>query len=83
MTLNPEQQKLINEMVKSGLYESPDAAIDAAINLLDERSQKLEALRQDIQEGLDSGPGRPFDEFLAEEIQLRGRERLAQRPSPS
>ncbi len=83
MTLNPEQQKLINEMVKSGLYESPDAAIDAAIRLLDERSQKLEALRQDIQEGLDSGPGRPFDEFLAEEIKLRGRERLAQRPSPS
>ena len=82
MTLNPEQQKLINEMVKSGLYESPDAAIDAAIRLLDERSQKLEALRQDIQEGLDSGPGRPF-EFLAEEIKLRGRERLAQRPSPS
>ena len=83
MTLNPEQQKLINEMVKSGLYESPDAAIDAAIRLLDERSQKLEALRQDIQEGLDSGPGRPFDEFLAEETKLRGRERLAQRPSPS
>ncbi len=83
MTLNPEQQKLINEMVKSGLYESPDAAIDAAIRLLDERSRKLEALRQDIQEGLDSGPGRPFDEFLAEEIKLRGRERLAQRPNPS
>ena len=83
MTLNPEQQKLINQMVKSGLFESPDAAIDAAIRLLDERSRKLETLRQGIKQGLDRGPGRPFDESLAEEIKLRGRERLAQRPSPS
>ena len=36
-------------MLKSGLYELLDTAIDAAIRLLDERSRKLEALGQDIQ----------------------------------
>ena len=53
MTLNPEQQKLIEQMVESGLYKSTDEAIDAAISLLDERNNKLKALRTDVQVGLD------------------------------
>ena len=54
MILNPEQEKLINRMVESGHYGSPDEVIDAALRFLDERERKLEALRRDIQEGLDS-----------------------------
>jgi putative addiction module CopG family antidote len=82
ISLNQEQEHLINHMVASGLYDSPDDAIDTAIRLLDQRNQKHAALRKDIQEGLDSGTGRLFDESLAEDIKRRGRELLAQRESP-
>ncbi len=83
MTLNQKQEALINQMVESGIYSSRDEALDAALQYLHEQGKKLEALRQDVQEGLASGPGRPFDESVAEEIKRRGRERLAQRQNPS
>jgi antitoxin ParD1/3/4 len=38
------------------------------------RAAKLEALRQEIQAGLDSGPATPLD---FEDIKRRGREQLA------
>ena len=42
------------------------------------REAKLEALRAEIQKGLDSGPGEAFDaKTLAEDVKQRGRERLA------
>ncbi len=77
--LTPQHERLIKKKVKSGEYSSPDEVIDAALRLLDERDKKLASLRQDIQEGLDSGSGRPFDESAAEDIKRRGRERLSER----
>ena len=80
--LNPQQEELIKQKIESGLYQSPDEVIDAALRLLDERDRKLEALRKDIAEGLASGSGRPFDESVERDIKRRGRERLAQRQTP-
>ena len=82
LPLNPQQEEMINQKIESGLYRSPDEVIDAALRLLDERDRKVEALRKDIQEGLSSGPGRPFDESVARDIKRRGRERLVERETP-
>ncbi|MFQ6029314.1 MAG: type II toxin-antitoxin system ParD family antitoxin [Dehalococcoidia bacterium] len=66
ISLSAEQEKLINRLVESGLYRSPEEAIDAAVRLLDERTRKLEALRNDIQEGFDSGPYLPGEQVMEE-----------------
>ena len=81
ISVKPQHEKLIKQKVESGEYGSPDEVIDAALRLLDERDKKLAALRQDIQEGLNSSPGRPFDESAVEDVKRRGRGRLAQRQS--
>ena len=79
MALNPEQPKLINEMVKSGLYELPNAAIDAAIRCwisaagsLKSRAMASKKVSTAVRVGpsTNSWPKRS------------SRERLAQSPSP-
>ena len=79
ISINEQNQNHIRRKVESGQYGSPDEVVDMALRLLDERDKKLEALRRDIQEGLNSGPGKPIDEHTADNIIARGQERLAQR----
>ena len=64
--LTPQQEKLIKQKVKSGEYGSPDEVIDAALRLLEQRDKKLASLRQDIQEGLDSGPSLTGEQVMAD-----------------
>lgn len=54
--------------VREGRYASTSEVVRAGLRLLEAEEEKLEALRQAIQEGIDSGPGEPFDfeEFIAE-----------------
>ena len=54
--------------VREGRYASTSEVVRAGLRLLEVEEEKLEALRQAIQEGIDSGPGEHFDleEFLAE-----------------
>ena len=66
ISLNAEQEKLINRMVESGLYRTPDEAVDAAVRLLDERTRKLQALREDLQDGFDSGPSLSGEQIMEE-----------------
>ena len=66
MTLNPEQQKLVEQLIESGLFDSPDQVIDTALRLLTEREQKLAELKKDIQKGFDSGPSIPGEQVFAE-----------------
>lgn len=79
LSLTPQQEKLIKQKIESGDYRSPEEVVDAALYLLEQRDKKFAALRQDIQDGLNSGPGVPFDESVVEDIKRRGRERMAQR----
>ncbi len=65
MILKPEQQKLIDQLVESGLFDSPDQVIDTALRLLAEREQKLADLKKDIQKGFDSGPSIPGEQVFA------------------
>ena len=64
--LSPQHEKLIKQKVKSGEYGSPDEVIGAALKLLEQHDKKLAALRQDIQEGLDSGPPLPGEQVMAD-----------------
>jgi antitoxin ParD1/3/4 len=79
VSLTPQLEEIVKRKVDSGLYNSSSEVVREAIRLLDERDRyqemKLEALRHEIQLGLDSGEARPVD---FEDIKKRGRERLKQ-----
>jgi antitoxin ParD1/3/4 len=58
ISLTPELEKLIDERVKSGLYNSASEVVREGLRLLQERDQlkqmKLEELRRQIQIGIDA-----------------------------
>lgn len=77
VSLTPQLEEIVKRKVDSGLYNSSSEVVREAIRLLDERDRyqemKMEALRHEIQLGLDSGEAHPVD---FEDIKKRGRERL-------
>lgn len=86
ITLSTEQEKLINEQVKSGAYNSADEVISESLRLLKAKEEGIEALRREIMRGVvDIQEGRStklsadedIDNF-ANEIIKRGQERLHQ-----
>ena len=86
MNINLSQQleNMVRQKVASGLYTSASEVVREALRLMEEqdrfRAVKLEQLRQDIREGLNSGEPTPWD---AEEIKREGRARLALRKTAS
>ncbi len=73
----PQQlAELVKQKLDAGLYGSPEEVIAEALKLLDQRDKMVSALRRDIQDGLTSGPGKPFDEVAVKGIKKRGRELL-------
>ncbi len=78
--LTPEAEALIEKKVQSGLYASPEAAIEAAVQLLDEHDRRLhlQRLRAAIAKG-EEGEALPWKPELmarltreADEMQRRG-----------
>ena len=73
VSLTSQLEKLVQDRVKSGRYTSASEVIREALRLMDERDRLLEAkldqLRQDIREGLDSGPATKWD---PDEIKRQG-----------
>ena len=76
--LTPQLEALVQRKVESGLYGSASEVMREALRLLEERdrlrSMRLEELRAEIQQGLDSGAPTPLDMGA---IKARGRKRLA------
>ncbi len=67
-------QRFIEQLLKQGRFGSTSEAIRAGLRLLEEREAKLAALRNAIQEGIDSGAaeGFDFDDFIRrKEAQLQ------------
>ncbi|AWN50543.1 type II toxin-antitoxin system ParD family antitoxin [Methylobacterium sp. 17Sr1-1] len=64
-TVGDSSERFVRELVESGRYASASEVMRDGLRLMEEREQvraaKLEALRQDIREGLDSGPVEPHD----------------------
>ena len=80
VSLTPELERLVNEKVESGLYQTASEVGREALRLLRERDQAREHLRADVQAGfyqLARGEGRAYDKTsgrqLAERIKSRGR----------
>jgi putative addiction module CopG family antidote len=65
--LNPETEILIKQKVESGLYPNAEAALDTAVQLLDEYDRKLQRLREAIAEG-ENGDPVPWTPELMEQI---------------
>ena len=82
VNLPPELEELVRQKVAAGLYTSASEVIQEALRLLEEqdriRAVKLDRLRQDIQDGLDSGPATAWD---AGKIKREGAKRRAAKTS--
>jgi antitoxin ParD1/3/4 len=74
ISLGDHFREFAQRKVREGRYGSTSEVVRAGLRLLEEEERKLEALRQAIQEGIDSGPPEPFDfdEFLARKHAERG-----------
>ena len=77
VSLTPELESLVRGLVDSGRYNSSSEVVREALRLVEEREQlrqiKLEALRSEIQKGLDdlaAGQSGPLD---MEEIKREAR----------
>jgi antitoxin ParD1/3/4 len=79
--LTAQLEKVVKEKVASGRYNSASEVVSEALRLLDDHDRlqqiKLERLRNDIQDGLDSGESEPLD-IDAIKAEARKRRRLAQ-----
>ncbi len=64
-TLGDHYERFVKGLVESGRYASASEVMRDGLRLVEEREQmraaKLEALRRDIRDGLDSGPVEPHD----------------------
>jgi len=76
ISLTPHLEEMIREKIASGSYNSASEVVREALRLLELedqlRSLKMQKLRQDIREGLDSGPSTVFD---PQELKRAARER--------
>lgn len=65
ISLTPHLEGMIRAKIASGSYNSASEVVREALRLLEEedqlRSLKLQKLREDIREGLESGPASIFD----------------------
>lgn len=77
VSLTPELERLVNQKVSSGLYNSASEVIRAGLRLLEEQDAfkraQLDNLRRDVKLGVDQvreGKGRKYESGakLAEEI---------------
>lgn len=79
ISLTPQLEALVKKKVESGLYSSASEVIREALRLLEERDRlqaiRLEELRAEIRQGLESGEPSPLN---IQEIKARGHRRLAE-----
>jgi antitoxin ParD1/3/4 len=65
ISLTPHLEDMIREKIASGSYNSASEVVREALRLLEQedqlRSLKLHKLRQDVREGLESGPSKVYD----------------------
>lgn len=78
VNLTPQLEAMVKQKVASGLYTSASEVVREALRLMEEQDQiravKLEQLRQDIRDGLNSGEPTPWN---PEDIKQEGRKRQA------
>jgi antitoxin ParD1/3/4 len=82
VSLTPELEKLVNDRVRTGLYQTASEVVREALRLLKQRDEDHAALNADVRAGLlqlERGEGRAMDaastRALATAIKKRGRAR--------
>jgi antitoxin ParD1/3/4 len=76
-TIGAHYERFIKELIESGRYSTASEVMRDALRLIEEREDsrkaKLEALRNEIQQGLDSGPSQALDidDIIAEGRRIR------------
>ena len=85
VSLTPELERLVNDKVKTGMYQTASEVIREGLRLLKERDN-FEALRREIRAGfeaIDRGDYEEYDERtvknLTADIKARGLKRLAEK----
>ncbi|MFU8789338.1 MAG: type II toxin-antitoxin system ParD family antitoxin [Methylobacter sp.] len=83
ISLNSHFEALVKNKVESGLYNSVSDVMREALRLMEERDQlrelRLEELKRDLQQGIQSGSATPL---VIDDIKKRGRARLAVQSAP-
>jgi len=86
VSLTPELEKLVNQKVKTGMYQTASEVIREGLRLLNERDQRVEGLRRDIDAGFAAVEEGEFNDHsvdgiraLGERIKRRGLKRIASR----
>jgi antitoxin ParD1/3/4 len=85
VSLTPELERLVNEKVESGLYQTASEVVREALRLLKERDQAREQLRADVQAGFDQlarDESRAFDKTSGLGNWHRGSSRAVVRRAP-
>ncbi len=85
VSLTPELERLVNEKLKTGMYQTASEVSREGLRLLKDRDERHAQLRAQVRAGFDAierGEFETYDESttkrLAEEIKRHGRKQLAQ-----
>ena len=86
VSLTAELEQLVDDKVKTGMYQTASEVVREGLRLLRERDQRVEALRQDIRGGFEAIERGEFSEHDANSIQelsarikARGQERFVKK----
>jgi antitoxin ParD1/3/4 len=89
VSLTPELERLINDKVETGSYQTASEVVREALRLLKHRDEGLVQLRSDIQAGLNQAGRGDYKEYdrrsapkLAAGVKARGRKRLTALKTP-
>ncbi|NTW83377.1 MAG: type II toxin-antitoxin system ParD family antitoxin [Chlorobiaceae bacterium] len=76
VNLTPQLEEMVRQKVRSGMYSSSSEVVREALRLMQEKERcqsiKIDQLRQDIREGIQSGEPSGWN---AEELKLKSREK--------
>lgn len=61
VALGPHFEEFIQASILSGRYNNASEVVRSGLRLLEDKEQKMAALRHAIKEGLDSGIAKDFD----------------------
>jgi antitoxin ParD1/3/4 len=85
VSLTPELERLVEEKVKTGRYQTASEVVREGLRLLNERDKRFATLRSDLRAGFEAIDRGEFEEHdarttkqLAQEIKRCGRQRLGE-----
>jgi antitoxin ParD1/3/4 len=85
VTLTPQTEAEIRQLIDSGRYPDADAVVHTALRALkDQEEAKLAKLRELVRAGFASGPAVELTDELWDEIERRSEERFqrGEKPAP-